>query len=181
MMEVAKIPFGEFIGMGMQSFGQARESRAREHQAEADALALDRRAELEDENIALTLQALERDKMRESSSIIAALAARGIDIGEVSPTSVPLLALAESADEFDRAMRVEQFNSDVRRNDLTHQAGLARFRGKQEQQAGFANTIGGALTGTMRLRRRQREQERIEKLTDFEVDTNQPRGGFLLG
>lgn len=191
-----------FISLGtsvLGALGKRNEGRAADTQAQAEALAIERRSEVDAaslerqaalEQVALRIatETNRREKARESGDILAAFGSRGVDLGSTEPTSAPLLLLSESAFEFDNLLNIETFNTQARIGELNYQAKVAkqeadyqaslrRFGGAQARSAGITSALGGLFSSGLRFAEQNRNMFTAAAPAAPAVNP----GGFITG
>lgn len=127
-------------GSIFEAIGEVQRGREERKLAEYNARVSEYNAAAETEASRRDMAALDREKQRAMSQLMARAAAQGFTLD----SDAPLLMLSEQVTEFERARSDLKYNSQVRQQQLRSDANLSRYQGSLAESAGYGSA-GGKL------------------------------------
>lgn len=134
------------VGAGINAAGSLMQGNQQAALAEAQAKAIEQQAQADQQASAFEQAQERRRQDLAQASARAAVGASGVAFAG-SPTEV----LVANAGQGQLDIEAIQYGSTLRQNNLSTQAGISRFQGKQAKQAGFINAASGLVSGISNL------------------------------
>ena len=132
--------------IGMSATGSIMQGNQADGLAQAQAAAIEQQAQADAQ-----ASAFEQQQERRKQDLIAANARAQVGASGVAFAGSPTEVLTANAAQGQLDIEAIQYGSQLRRNNLSTQASISRFQGKQAKQAGFINAASGFVSGISNL------------------------------
>lgn len=132
--------------IGMSATGSIMQGNQADAMAQAQATAIEQQAQADAQ-----ASAFEQQQERRKQDLAAANARAQVGASGVAFAGSPTEVLTANAAQGQLDIEAIQYGSQLRRNNLSTQASISRFQGKQAKQAGFINAASGFVSGVSGL------------------------------
>lgn len=132
--------------IGMSATGSIMQGNQADAMAQAQATAIEQQAQADAQ-----ASAFEQQQERRKQDLAAANARAQVGASGVAFAGSPTEVLTANAAQGQLDIEAIQYGSQLRRNNLSTQASISRFQGKQAKTAGFINAASGFVSGVSGL------------------------------